>query len=77
MSIIAAVHPAAVEYREAMRAQARDLRVRSAQLHNAAGARGTDGRLAAIVGDQLAAHANLIDHAADDAWRRVFGGRVA
>lgn len=68
--------PAAIELREALLAQARDLRMRSAQLHNAAHVRGTDGRLAALVGDTLANNAALIEHASDAAWRKVFGARL-
>jgi hypothetical protein len=75
-SSLSSPDPAAVELREALLAQARDLRVRSAQLHNAAHVRGTDGRLAALVGDTLATHAALIEHASDAAWRKVFGARL-
>lgn len=74
---MSSIPPAALEFLGAIDDQARDLRVRAAQLYNTAAAHcGTEGgRHAALIADAMEHHASLIEATAATAWQQVFGAR--
>jgi hypothetical protein len=74
---ISPADPAASEFRAALRREAASLRVRAAQMHNAARAHGANGFHAGLIGARLAGDAELLENVVDRAWARVFGARPA